>query len=148
MDGALRHSVNRTGVELLYLAVPSRARARAKPTSAVTRRARVTCASRPAKTSRPSLASFAPRARMAADPGPKRIMRELAFAAFAGPSSETDDPRLLERLTTGLEVEHVRPGHVLFREGDESVHVAFALERERERACDVLAARLGELVLR
>ena len=31
VDGALRHSVHRTGVELLYLAVPSRARARAKP---------------------------------------------------------------------------------------------------------------------
>jgi AAA family ATP:ADP antiporter len=31
VDGALRHSVQRTSVELLYLAVPSRARARAKP---------------------------------------------------------------------------------------------------------------------
>jgi AAA family ATP:ADP antiporter len=31
VDGSLRHSVHRTGVELLYLAVPSRARARAKP---------------------------------------------------------------------------------------------------------------------
>ena len=65
---------------------------------------------------------------MAAEPGPARITRELVFAAFAGPSTEADDPHLLDRLTAGLVVERVKPGHVLFHEGDESVQVHFMSE--------------------
>src|SRR5260221_3753585 len=65
---------------------------------------------------------------MAAEPGRQRITRELLFAAFAGPSMGTDDPRLLERIVTSVEAESVRAGHVLFREGDESKYVHFMSE--------------------
>jgi len=66
---------------------------------------------------------------MAADrPTPSRISRELLFAAFTGPSTETEDPRTLERLTAAVVAETVPAGHVLFREGDESVDVHFMSE--------------------
>jgi CRP-like cAMP-binding protein len=66
---------------------------------------------------------------MAADPTkPGRVSRELLFAAFTGPAAETEDPRTLERLTAAVVAETVAAGHVLFREGDESVDVHFMSE--------------------
>jgi CRP-like cAMP-binding protein len=65
---------------------------------------------------------------MAGEPGRQRITRELLFAAFAGPSTETDDPRLLERIAASVQAETVKAGHVLFREGDESHYVHFMSE--------------------
>jgi CRP-like cAMP-binding protein len=65
---------------------------------------------------------------MAAEPGRQRITRELLFAAFAGPSTEADDPRILERMTMSVEAETVQAGHVVFREGDESKYVHFMSE--------------------
>ena len=72
---------------------------------------------------------------MAADPGRTRITRELIFAAFAGPSTETDDPRLLEKLSADVEAETVGPGHVLFREGEESTYVHFMSEGRMRLTC-------------
>jgi CRP-like cAMP-binding protein len=65
---------------------------------------------------------------MAADRAQSRITRELLFAAFAGPTAETEDPRTLERLTSAMIAETVGPGHVLFREGDASSEVHFMSE--------------------
>src|SRR6476619_5403651 len=66
--------------------------------------------------------------RMAAEKGQQLITRELLFAAFAGPSTEADDPRLLERVAASVEEETVPAGHVLFREGDGSEWVHFMSE--------------------
>jgi CRP-like cAMP-binding protein len=66
---------------------------------------------------------------MAAEPGRTRITRELLLAAFAGPSSaESDDPRILERISSAVIAETVRPGDVLFRMGDDSDYVHFMSE--------------------
>lgn len=66
---------------------------------------------------------------MAAEPKRGHITQELLLAAFAGPSAtEIEDPRLLQRVASALVAEDVRPGHVLFREGDESEHVHFMSE--------------------
>jgi CRP-like cAMP-binding protein len=62
---------------------------------------------------------------MAADPTRPRITNELLFTAFAGPSAETEDPGRLERLASAVIEENVKPGHVLFREGDEASNVHF-----------------------
>ena len=72
---------------------------------------------------------------MAANPGRARVTRELLFAAFAGPSTETDDPRLLERMAGALEADTVRPGHILFRQGDESSYVHFMSEGRMRLSC-------------
>jgi CRP-like cAMP-binding protein len=73
---------------------------------------------------------------VAADPGRTRITRELLFAAFAGPSTETDDPRLLDRLAAAVEAETVGPGRVLFRQGEESTHVHFMTEGRMRLSCE------------
>ena len=73
---------------------------------------------------------------MAADPAEvgdardrgKRITRELLFAAFVGPARDTDDPRILERLIGSVETQTLRPGDVLFREGELAEHVHFMTE--------------------
>jgi CRP-like cAMP-binding protein len=70
-----------------------------------------------------------------ADEGRRRISRELVFAAFAGPSSQTDDPRVLEHLTRSIETESVRAGHVVFREGERSEHVHFMGEGRMRLSC-------------
>jgi CRP-like cAMP-binding protein len=58
-----------------------------------------------------------------------RITRELLLAAFAGPTSaEAEDPGLLDRVSASIIEETVQPGHVLFREGDDSEYVHFMSE--------------------
>src|SRR5262252_8428844 len=65
---------------------------------------------------------------MTAERGRQRITRELLFAAFAGPSTETDDPRMLDRMASAVEEETVAAGHVVYRAGDEAKHVHFMSE--------------------
>jgi CRP-like cAMP-binding protein len=65
---------------------------------------------------------------MAASRPPSRITKELVFAAFAGPSAETEDPMVLDRLSRAVVAETAQPGHVIFREGDESSDVHFMSE--------------------
>lgn len=62
---------------------------------------------------------------MAAD---RRLTRELLYAAFAGPARDTDDPRVMDRLVAAVEGQTLRPGDVLFREGDVADHVHFMTE--------------------
>jgi CRP-like cAMP-binding protein len=64
---------------------------------------------------------------LAADRG-KRLTRELLYAAFVGPSRDTDDPRILDRLVASVEAQTLRPGDVLYREGDVADHVYFMTE--------------------
>lgn len=65
---------------------------------------------------------------MASEPGRQRVTRELLLAAFAGPSTENEDPRLLSRVAASIEPQFVKAGHVVFREGEESGHVHFMSE--------------------
>jgi CRP-like cAMP-binding protein len=57
-----------------------------------------------------------------------RITRELLFAAFVGPARDTDDPRVLDRLVASVKAQTLRPGDVLYREGDAADHVHFMTE--------------------
>ncbi|HEU4413011.1 MAG TPA: cyclic nucleotide-binding domain-containing protein [Polyangiaceae bacterium] len=65
---------------------------------------------------------------MAAETARQRLSRELLFASFARPTTETDDPRSFERLAASVEAQTVRAGDVLFREGEPAEHVYFMIE--------------------
>jgi CRP-like cAMP-binding protein len=72
---------------------------------------------------------------MQAELARNRLTRELLFAAFAGPSTQTEDPRTLERLAAAVVAETVASGHVLFREGDPSADVHFMSEGRMRLSC-------------